>query len=64
MDYNEPFSGYTIAEKLLAEGFRFNSKNPGLATTETLRTLVRKGILRVHRNGSGSAPTLYERVKQ
>src|ERR1035437_4060490 len=58
MRCEKPFSGYALAEKMQAEGFAFVSKKPGLAVIECLKSLQKKGVVRVSRRGIGSNPTL------
>ena len=61
----KPFSGYELAEKMVARGFLFNAKKPGLYVADVLRgALVKKGVVKVNRSGYGNEPTLYERVLQ
>jgi hypothetical protein len=61
----KPFSGYDLAQIMIEGGYQFSETKatPGLAVTDILRlTLVGKGIVKIHRPGKGSEPTLYERV--
>jgi hypothetical protein len=61
--YDKPFSGYSIARKMELDGYKFASSRPGIAVIEALKALIKKGIVRVFREGAGSEPTLYVRVQ-
>jgi hypothetical protein len=56
------FSGYALARVMISEGYKFTAEKPGLAVTEALRRLIKKGVVTIYRSGRGSEPTLYERV--
>lgn len=59
---DRPFTGYVLARKMENEGYKFASNRPGIAVIDALRALVKKGVVRVYRKGSGSEATIFERV--
>jgi hypothetical protein len=62
MQFDKPFSGYVVARKMENDGYEFVSSRPGIAVIEALKALVKKGVVRVYKNGVGSEPTLFERI--
>lgn len=62
--HEEPFSGYSLADSMIANGYQFRAgkTKPGLVVADIIRgVLVPKKILRVYRKGKGSDPTTYIR---
>ena len=62
MRFDRPFSGYTVARRMEMDGYSFVSSRPGIAVIDALKALVKKGVVRVFKQGKGSEATLFERI--
>lgn len=55
-----PFTAADVKARMDSRGFPFAAKDPLITINGALRKLVRRGVLRVHTQGTGRAPSKYE----
>jgi len=62
ISHERPFSGYQLAQYMLSTGYKFQSSVAAQSTIDGLKSLLKKGVVKVHRKGKGGSPTLYIRA--
>jgi hypothetical protein len=59
----DTFSGYSLTDQMIKEGFPFTAANPATAVNDVLRVMLKKGHhIKIAKRGRGSSPTFFRKL--